>query len=114
MRRLPALASVLCATLRFLPRAAAFAVLLTALRAGPLTFNPPSETPGPFTFWASSVSVRSDLGYRDNVLQSATNQHSSLFSGLGADVFVFRMPVDGTSFSLFLRSHSAAYRPMRW
>lgn len=111
MRRFPAFMSLLRVALRLLPRAAAFALsfALVALRAGPLTFNPPSDTPGPFTFWASSVSVRTDLGYRDNVLQSATNQHSSFFSGLGADLFVFRMPVDGTSFSLFFSADDRRY-----
>lgn len=78
-------------------------------RSGPITFNPPSDTPGPFALWDFSTSLRADVGHRENVLLSATNLHSSGFITLGGDLFLFRLPVDGTSFNVLFSAEDRRY-----
>lgn len=92
---------------RFLAAVLFFHLLPAA--AGPIQFNQPRDTPGPFGLWDSSVSVRSDIGHRDNVMLAATNQQASAFLGFGADLFVFRLPVDGTSFNLLFTADDRRY-----
>lgn len=81
----------------------------TRSAAGPIQFNPPRDLPGPFGFWDSSIAIRSDFGHRDNVMLAATNQQASAFMGFGADLFVYRLPVDGTSFNLLFTADDRRY-----
>jgi len=77
--------------------------------AGPIEFNPSRDVPGPFGLWDSSLSVRSEFGHRDNVMLAATNQQASPFFGLGADLFIFRLPIDGTSFNVLFTAEDRRY-----
>lgn len=45
--------------------------------------------------WDEQVSLSSGLGYKDNVLLSATNSHGSAFCVNGLDLMVIRLPMDG-------------------
>lgn len=94
---------------RLISAPALVATLAGAAYASPLTFYPPLDIPGPFMLWDMSTTVRSDLGYRDNVLQAATNAHPSAFVGLGADIFVFRLPRNDVSFNLFFSAEDRRY-----
>lgn len=53
------------------------------------------------SIWDGSVQIRSAIGYKDNVLLSPAGREQSTFIKAGAEVLVWRLPTDGTQFSVF-------------
>jgi hypothetical protein len=89
------------------------ALLLTCQRlaAGSVETNTPPAPEIPFSLsaWTTSVSVRAGAGYKDNVLLSSVSPAGSPFTASGMDVFVMRLPYDGTECSILLTADHRHY-----
>jgi hypothetical protein len=62
-----------------------------------------------FSLWDESYSVRTGVGYKDNVLLDDTNPNKSPFFLNGLDITVFRLPVDDWGLSLFVSGDDIRY-----
>ena len=62
---------------------------------------PPLDAIPSFSVWDKSFTVRTGVGYRDNVLWSHANPVGSGFFAGGAEAIVSRVGIDGPQFSLF-------------
>ena len=74
-------------------------VLLPDGRVWPLHGPPPP--PPKNAAWNHSINVRSGVGYKDNVLLSATDPRASAFYTGGLDLMFMRRPTSGYLFSFF-------------
>jgi hypothetical protein len=59
--------------------------------------------------WDKSFNIRAGLGYKDNVLLSSITQKESFYAATGFDAMIFRLPVNGTQFYLFVTGDDYRY-----
>jgi hypothetical protein len=59
--------------------------------------------------WTRTYDLRTGVGYKDNVLSGHYQKEGSGFWLGGFDLFVLRIPVDGTQISLFLSADDKRY-----
>ena len=59
--------------------------------------------------WDQSGTVRTDLGYQDNVLSSPTNTMGSSYCGAGLDYSLTRLPLDGWGVNITVTGDSIRY-----
>ncbi len=59
--------------------------------------------------WDRSFDLRASSGYNDNLLLSRAHQEASAFINSGLDFTLFRLPLDGKEFTLFLSSDYTWY-----
>ena len=59
--------------------------------------------------WDRVISGRFGVGYRDNVLRATTAPQGSTFLLSGAELFVSRLPVDGTQFDFIVTGDLISY-----
>jgi hypothetical protein len=59
--------------------------------------------------WTEIVDLRGLMGYKDNVLLSDTNAHGSPFWVSGADLVVFRLPINGWQFNFVASGTDTRY-----
>ncbi len=59
--------------------------------------------------WDQSGTVRTDLGYQDNVLSSPTNTMGSSYWGAGLDYSLTRLPLDGWGVNITVTGDSIRY-----
>jgi hypothetical protein len=59
--------------------------------------------------WTEVIDLRGLMGYKDNVLLSYTNAHGSPFWVSGADVLVFRLPINGWQFNFVASGTDTRY-----
>jgi hypothetical protein len=87
--------------------------LCCGIRADPGGAVPVSATsePDPLAglIWESAFNVRLAPGYKDNISLSGTNPEASSFWLTGFDISVFRLPVDGTTFSFLFSADDIRY-----
>lgn len=65
--------------------------------------------PSMFRDWDMTVSVRTEGGYADNVLQSETFRQGSGFIAAGGDLFLLHLPARGPEFNLFFSGDDRRY-----
>jgi len=79
------------------------------LRGGRPEFSPLPEVPLPSSgLWRPFATLRTAGGYRSNPLLGATALGTG-FGSVGADLFLIRLPVDNTSFTLLFNAEDIRY-----
>ena len=68
-----------------------------------------SDDPDLSSLWTRTFDFRTGAGYKDNVLLGHFQKEGSGFWLNGFDVFILRIPADGTQISLFLSADDKRY-----
>jgi hypothetical protein len=68
--------------------------------AAPIQFYPPITEPEPRLEWTTSLNLREGFGYHDNIVLGALNQVGTAFFNTSVELFIHRLPLEGTEFSL--------------
>lgn len=67
------------------------------------------ELPPGISLWNKSVSLRANLGYKDNVALSSAGSSGGAFETAGFDLLVFRLPWDNWQFNFFASGSDTRY-----
>lgn len=85
------------------------AAKVRAAEAGSENTLPTDAPPFRISAWNLSSAVRANGGYKDNVLLSSFHPSGSAFAGAGLDLFVMRLPWDGSEVNLLLTADDRHY-----
>ncbi|MDB6037602.1 MAG: hypothetical protein JWM99_1443 [Verrucomicrobiales bacterium] len=75
----------------------------------PIQCNGDSDDADIGSLWTRTFDFRTGAGYKDNVLLGHYQKEGSGFWFGGVDIFILRIPVDGTQVSLFLSADDKRY-----
>src|SRR5687767_14330905 len=61
------------------------------------------------SIWEKSLNLRGGFGYKDNLLLSRTNREESSLILSGIDLSLYRLPLDGKQFTLFVTGEDTRF-----